>query len=40
MGLTFMRRRKSHQISGVGDDARDLSAHLHAYLDGRAAIAA
>lgn len=40
MGLTFMRRRKSHQISGVGDDARDLSAHLQAYLDGRADIAA
>lgn len=40
MGLTFMRRRKSHQISGVGDDARDLSAKLHAYLDGRADMAA
>lgn len=40
MGLTFMRRRKSHQISGVGDDARELSAHLRAYLDGRVATAA
>lgn len=36
MGLTFMRRRRSHQISGVGKDARDLAAHLYAYLDGRA----
>lgn len=40
MGLTFMRRRRSHQISGVGEDARELSAHLHAHLDGRADIAA
>ncbi|MGP1395149.1 MAG: NAD(P)-binding domain-containing protein [Inquilinaceae bacterium] len=40
MGLTFMRRRRSHQISGVGDDARELSAHLHAHLDGRAVMAA
>lgn len=32
MGLTFMRRRRSHQISGVGSDARDLSAHMRAYL--------
>ena len=40
MGLTFMRRRRSHQLSGVGDDARELSAHLHAHLDGRTATAA
>ncbi|MEM9682898.1 MAG: NAD(P)-binding domain-containing protein, partial [Pseudomonadota bacterium] len=40
MGLTFMRRRRSHQISGVGDDAADLSAHLHDYLDGRPGMAA
>lgn len=40
MGLTFMRRRKSHQISGVGGDAHELSAHLRGYLDGRTGIAA
>jgi putative flavoprotein involved in K+ transport len=28
LGLTFLRRRKSSLIDGVGDDARDLSAHL------------
>jgi putative flavoprotein involved in K+ transport len=32
LGLTFLRRRKSSLIDGVGDDARDLSAHLDAYL--------
>ncbi len=37
MGLTFMRRRKSHQISGVGDDARDLADHLTSQLDSRRA---
>ena len=36
MGLHFMRRRKSTLIDGAGDDARDLSEHLAAYLDGRA----
>jgi putative flavoprotein involved in K+ transport len=35
MGLQFMRRRKSALIDGAGDDARDLSAHLASYLDGR-----
>ena len=30
MGLPFLRRRKSSLIDGVGDDARDLSAHLAA----------
>jgi putative flavoprotein involved in K+ transport len=35
MGLQFLRRRKSALIDGAGDDARDLSAHLAAYLDGR-----
>jgi putative flavoprotein involved in K+ transport len=35
MGLHFMRRRKSTLIDGAGDDARDLSDHLAAYLDGR-----
>ena len=28
LGLTFLRRRKSSLIDGVGDDARDLSEHL------------
>jgi putative flavoprotein involved in K+ transport len=40
MGLQFLRRRKSALIDGAGDDARDLSEHLVAYLDGRAARAA
>jgi putative flavoprotein involved in K+ transport len=39
MGLQFLRRRKSVLIDGAGDDARDLSAHLAAYLDGRAPTA-
>ncbi|HSH41369.1 MAG TPA: NAD(P)-binding domain-containing protein [Arenicellales bacterium] len=33
MGLQFLRRRKSALIDGAGDDARDLSAHLSAWLD-------
>lgn len=32
MGLPFLRRRKSSLIDGVGDDARDLTAHLSSYL--------
>jgi putative flavoprotein involved in K+ transport len=32
LGLPFLRRRKSSLIDGAGDDARDLSAHLAAYL--------
>jgi putative flavoprotein involved in K+ transport len=32
MGLPFLRRRKSSLIDGVGDDARDLSAHVASYL--------
>ena len=32
LGLPFLRRRKSTLIDGVGDDARDLSAHLAALL--------
>ena len=36
MGLQFLRRRKSALIDGAGDDARDLSGHLAAHLDGRA----
>ena len=34
MGMQFLRRRKSALIDGAGDDARDLSGHLAAYLDG------
>jgi putative flavoprotein involved in K+ transport len=37
MGIPFLRRRKSTLIDGAADDARDLSAHLASYLDGRAA---
>ena len=33
MGIPFLRRRKSSLIDGAGDDARDLSDHLMAYLD-------
>ena len=39
MGMQFLRRRKSALIDGAGDDARDLSAHLAAYLDNRAPAA-
>jgi putative flavoprotein involved in K+ transport len=35
MGMKFLRRRKSTFIDGVGDDARDLSAHVADYLAGR-----
>ncbi len=35
MGMQFLRRRKSSLIDGVGDDARDLSAHLVSYLTDR-----
>jgi putative flavoprotein involved in K+ transport len=37
MGMPFLRRRKSTLIDGAGDDARDLTAHLASFLDGRAA---
>ena len=37
MGLQFLRRRKSALIDGAGDDARDLSEHLAAHLDGQVA---
>lgn len=37
MGLTFMRRRRSHQISGVGVDASELADHLLGHLDSRRA---
>ncbi|MGB6535920.1 MAG: NAD(P)-binding domain-containing protein [Xanthobacteraceae bacterium] len=36
MGTPFLRRRKSTLIDGAGDDARELAAHLAAYLDGAA----
>lgn len=32
MGMPYLRRRKSTLIDGVGDDARELSAHLVGYL--------
>jgi putative flavoprotein involved in K+ transport len=32
LGMPFLRRRKSTLIDGVGDDARELSAHLAAHL--------
>jgi len=32
MGMQFLRRRKSALIDGAGDDARELSAHVTAYL--------
>ncbi len=38
MGIPFLRRRKSSLIDGAGDDARDLSAHLAAHLDGRTVV--
>ncbi len=40
LGLPILRRRQSHQISGVGHDAAELSSHLRAHLDGRASQAA
>jgi putative flavoprotein involved in K+ transport len=38
LGIPFLRRRKSSLIDGAGDDARDLSAHLAAYLDGESSV--
>ena len=38
MGMPYLRRRKSTLIDGVGDDARDLSAHLEAYVGNRRQI--
>ena len=38
LGLPFLRKRKSSLIDGVGDDARDLSAHLAAYLSRRTSV--
>ena len=39
IGMQFLRRRKSALIDGAGDDARDLSAHLTSYLNGRVTTA-
>ena len=39
IGMPFLRRRKSTLIDGVGDDARELSDHLAAYLREQAARA-
>ena len=39
MGMQFLRRRKSALIDGAGDDARDLSDHLVAYLNDKIARA-
>jgi putative flavoprotein involved in K+ transport len=38
MGIPFLRRRKSSLIDGAADDARDLSAHLAAYLNQRSSV--
>ncbi len=38
MGMPFLRRRKSSLIDGAGDDARDLSSHLAAYLSDRTSV--
>ena len=38
MGIPFLRRRKSSLIDGAADDARDLSAHLVAYLNQRSSV--
>lgn len=35
VGLPLLRRRKSSYIHGAEDDARDITAHLDAYLHGR-----
>jgi len=40
MGMQFLRRRKSALIDGAADDARDLSAHIAAYLDDAARLRA
>jgi putative flavoprotein involved in K+ transport len=40
MGLPFLRRRKSTLIDGAAADARELSAHLVAYLDTPAGLRA
>jgi hypothetical protein len=35
MGLRYMRRRRSHFISGCGVDAEDLARDIAAHLGGR-----
>jgi putative flavoprotein involved in K+ transport len=35
LGLQFLRRRKSSFLDGVGQDARELAAHLADHLDRR-----
>ncbi len=40
LGLPILRRRQSHQISGVGYDAAELALHLRSYLDGGGRLAA
>ena len=40
LGLTFLRRRKSNFIDGVGADAEDLTAHVQDYLRAAGGVAA
>lgn len=40
MGLPILRKRRSHQISGVAEDAEVVSGQLRAFLDGRTVAAA
>ncbi len=40
LGLSFMRRRKSSFIDGVGDDARAIANHVTTYLAGPSSAAA
>ena len=35
LGLPVLRRRRSTFICGIEDDAREVTAHLAGYLDGR-----
>ncbi len=37
LGLPFLRRRRSHQISGAGADAEELASHLALHLQTRSA---
>jgi putative flavoprotein involved in K+ transport len=40
LGLRFLRRRNSNFIGGVGQDARELAAHIASYLQAAPSIAA
>lgn len=40
IGLPILMRRRSHQISGVQGDAKELATHLRSFLDGHAVAAA